>query len=387
MKLYFHLYIIQQFYKKCKHSFKIVLTFYPKMSKLCGSAHVCTNDKIMPTTIKDIAKKAGVSHTTVSRALHNSPHISVETTQRILTIASDLQYHPSFAARSLKTNRTQALGVIVSHIDDPFFGEILQGIDDVAQTNGYSLFIAASQQDPSRENAIVQTMREHRVDGVILCSPRFSTEQSSQIHSYNIPIVAINNQSASDYQYSIYHDDVDGGRQACEHLINLGHRRIAYLGDSSSGRTTRERLAGYLEAINKAGINLVPEYIHQVAGNSAGKGYSALEYYLGLPIRPTAIICYNDMMAVGVLKGLHQAGIKVPEDISVTGFDNIMYSDFTDPPLTTIDQPKRFLGAEAGRMILELLKAEARRESSDTKIKRLRGMLLIRKSTAPTQLS
>jgi LacI family transcriptional regulator/LacI family repressor for deo operon, udp, cdd, tsx, nupC, and nupG len=337
----------------------------------------------MPTTIKDIAKQAGVSHTTVSRALHNSPLISAETTQRILTIASDLKYNPSFAARSLKTNRSQAMGVIVSHIDDPFFSEILQGIDDVAQASGYSLFIAASQQDPSRENAIVHTMREHRVDGVILCSPRFTAEQSYQIHSYNIPIVAINNQATGDYQYSIYHDDVYGGRQACEHLINLGHRKIAYLGDASSGRTTKERLSGYLQAFNTAGLGVNPKYIHQVPGNSAGQGYAASEYFLGLPIRPTAIICYNDMMAVGVLKGLHLAGLRVPEDISVTGFDNIMYSDFTIPPLTTIDQPKRFLGAEAGRMMLELLSPDTLSAPDEIKIKRLKGMLLIRQSTAP----
>ncbi len=340
----------------------------------------------MPTTIKDIARQAGVSHTTVSRALHNSPLISEQTTHRILQIAADLQYHPSFAARSLKTNRSQALGVIVSHIDDPFFSEILQGIDDIAQASGYSLFIAASQQDPVRENAIVQTMRDHRVDGVILCSPRFTTEQSSQLQSYNIPIVAINNQADEEYQYSIYHDDVDGGGQACEHLVNLGHRRIAYLGDASSGRTTKERQAGYLQAIHKAGLSVNPDYIYQVPGNSARQGYAAVEYFLGLVIMPTAIICYNDMIAVGVLKGFHEAGLRVPKDISVTGFDNILVSDFTLPPLTTIDQPKRFLGVEAGRMMLDLLCAKTSPNQSDHGIKRLRGMLLIRQSTAPPRL-
>ncbi len=337
----------------------------------------------MPTTIKDIAKQAGVSHTTVSRALHNNPLISEQTTRRILKIASDLKYHPSFAARSLKTNRSQALGVIVSHIDDPFFSEILQGIDDIAQASGYSLFIAASQQDPARENAIVQTMREHRVDGVILCSARFTAEQSSQLYSYNIPIVAINNQADDDYQYSIYHDDVDGGEQACEHLIKLGHRRIGYLGDASSGRTTRERLAGYLHALEKARLVVNPAYIYQVPGNSARQGYSAVDYFLSLEVKPTAIICYNDMMAVGVLKGLQEAGFHIPNDISVTGFDNILYSDFTLPPLTTIDQPKRFLGVEAGRMMLELLSSKSILDHTDIGIKRLKGMLLIRQSTAP----
>jgi DNA-binding LacI/PurR family transcriptional regulator len=150
----------------------------------------------------------------------------------------------------------------------------------------------------------------------------------------------------------------------------------------SSGRTTKERLSGYLQALKTAGLGVNPEYIHQIPGNSAGQGYSASEYFLGLSIRPTAIICYNDMMAVGVLKGLHLAGLRVPEDISITGFDNIMYSDFTVPPLTTIDQPKRFLGAEAGRMVLELLTPDTRSTPNEVKIKRLKGMLLIRQSTA-----
>jgi len=337
----------------------------------------------MPTTIKDIAKQAGVSHTTVSRALHNNPLISEKTTHRILEIATDLGYHPSFAARSLKTNRSQAIGVIVSHIADPFFSEILQGIDDVAQSNGYSLFIAAAQYDPEREHAIIQTMREHRVDGVILCSPRFTPEQSYQLQSYNIPIVAINNQAAVDYRYSIYHDDVDGGRQACEHLVHLGHINIAYLGDASADRSTQERLSGFRQVMEDAGLSIKPEFIHQVSGNSPAQGFEAVEYFINLPIIPTAIICYNDMMAVGMVKGLYLAGLQVPADISVTGFDNILYSDFTHPPLTTIDQPKRFLGAEAARMMFEQLRSTTGSIQSGGRIKRLKGMLLIRQSTAP----
>lgn len=336
----------------------------------------------MPTSIKDIAKQAGVSHTTVSRALHNSPLISEKTTRRIIEIASDLGYRPSFAARSLKTNRSQALGVIVSHIADPFFSEILQGIDDVAQSNGYSLFIAAAQYDPKREQAIIQTMREHRVDGVILCSPRFTSEQSYQLQSYNIPIVAINNQGTADYRYSIYHDDVDGGRQACEHLVQLGHIRIAYLGDASSGRSNRERLSGFRQVMGEAGLPIKPEFIHQVIGNSPTQGLEAVEYFINLSIKPTAVICYNDMMAVGVVKGLRLAGIQVPANLSMTGFDNILYSDYTYPPLTTIDQPKRFLGAEAARMMLDQLGSTTALIQSEARIKRLKGMLLIRQSTA-----
>jgi LacI family transcriptional regulator/LacI family repressor for deo operon, udp, cdd, tsx, nupC, and nupG len=337
----------------------------------------------MPTTIKDIARHAGVSHTTVSRALNHSLLISPQTTERIQEIAIELGYHPSVAARSLKTNRSQALGVIVSHIADPYFSEVLQGIDDVAQENSYSLFIASAQQDPVRENSIVQTMREHRVDGVILCSPNFTAEQSNQLNSYNIPIVALNNQASEVYRFAIYHDDVDGSRQVCQHLIGLGHNKIAYLGNVASGRTTQERLEGFIQSMKGADLPIRAEYIHQVSGNSAEQGLQGVDYFLSLPNRPTALICYNDLMALGALKGLHRAGLRVPEDMSVTGFDNIMYSDYTQPPLTTIDQPKRFLGAEAARMMFSQLSSDAVSPLRETRIKRLKGMLIIRQSTSP----
>jgi DNA-binding LacI/PurR family transcriptional regulator len=337
----------------------------------------------MPVSIKDIAKLAGVSHTTVSRALNDSTLISIPTKNRIHEIAIQLGYHPSAAARSLKTNRSQVLGVIVSHIADPFFSEILQGIDDICQANGYSLFIAAAQNDHDREHAILQAMREHRVDGVILCSPQLTAQQNQQLYSYNIPIVAINNQGSDDYKYSISHDDVDGSRQACLHLLNLGHRRIAYVGDLTSGRTTRDRLSGCQQVAEENKSPIPSVYIHEVRGNSAAQGLEAVDYFLHLSPRPTAIICYNDMMATGVLKGLHQAGLHVPVDISVTGFDNILYSDYTQPPLTTIDQPKRFLGAEAARMMIKQLNSPGDNLPSSGENKKLKGMLLIRQSTAP----
>ncbi len=323
-----------------------------------------------------------MSHSTVSRALHDSPLISIRTTERIRDIAYELGYRPSVAARSLKTNRSQALGVIVSHIADPYFSEILQGIDDVAQENGYSLFIASAEHDPKRENAIVETLREHRVDGVILCSPHFAAEQTKQLNSYEIPIVAINNQSLEEFPFAIYHDDVDGSRQACQHLLELGHTRIAYLGDASSGRTTQERLTGIKQALNEAGIELREKNIYQIPGNSAEQGLAGADYFLIQQKRPTAVICYNDMMAVGLLKGMELAGLRVPEDLSVTGFDNIMYSNFTYPPLTTIDQPKRFLGAEAARMMFEQLSSNAKPAAHGKQIRKLKGMLLIRQSTA-----
>jgi DNA-binding LacI/PurR family transcriptional regulator len=337
----------------------------------------------MPVTIKDIAKQAEVSHSTVSRALRGSPLISDGTTERIRQTAMELGYLPSAAARTLKTNHSQALGVIIRSVDDPFFGEILQGVEEVAQASGYSLFMAASQRDHEQEQAIVQVMVERRVEGVIICSTPVSIEQSHQLASFGVPIVVVNNQSAEEYRYSIYHDDVDGSRQVTRHLIELGHRKIAYLGNATSGRSTLDRLAGFQQELETAGLSTPAAYIHQVPGGGPAEGLAGQSHFLDLPERPTALVCYNDMMAIGVLKGLQQAGIRVPEEISVTGFDNILFSAYTNPPLTTFDQPKHYIGAEAARLLLGLLKPETMEKAAgEPEIRRLRGKLLVRNTTA-----
>jgi len=338
----------------------------------------------MAITIKDIAEQAGVSHSTVSRALRYSPLISVDTADRIRKIALELGYQPSAAARSLKTHQTRVLGVVVSSIADPFFSEILQGIEDVAQANNYSLFIAASQRNFEREQTIVKTMREHSVDGVIICSTSFSASQRRSLTEFGIPIVVINNQAAEDYRYSIYHDDVDGSRQITRHLIELGHTKIAYLGNSLSGRTTFDRLSGFQKEMENTGLAIPPEYIIHVAGGGPDNGIAGVDILLDLPDRPTALICFNDMMAIGVLKSLQQSGIQVPEDFSVTGFDNIVFSAYTNPPLTTFDQPKRSIGSKAAEQLFALLNSTPDENTAyQPKIHMLQGRLLVRKSTAP----
>jgi DNA-binding LacI/PurR family transcriptional regulator len=336
----------------------------------------------MVVTIKDVARKAGVVHTTVSRALRGSPQISAGTTERIRRIAFEMGYQPSAAARSLKTKRSQVLGVIVSAIDDPFFSEILQGIDDIAQQSGYSLFIAASQRDLNHERLIVRTMREHRVDGVILCSTPFSSEQSKQLRSYEIPLVVINNQSKEEYPYSIYHDDLDGSRQMMRHLIDMGHQRIAYLGYARSGRTNFTRLTGYREVMQTSGFPICAGYEYEVQVSDPQSGRSAVGHFLSLSLPPTAIFCYNDMLAIGLLQGFQETGRIVPRDCSVAGFDNITFSAFTVPPLTTFDQPKRSIGAHAARLLLALLNVNDDAAIPEPEIQTLKGNLLVRASTA-----
>jgi DNA-binding LacI/PurR family transcriptional regulator len=337
----------------------------------------------LAVTIKDVAKEAGVSHTTVSRALRDHPAISIKTTNRIRKIADELGYVPNTVARGLKTSRSGVLGVIVRRIVDPYFIEVLHGIEDVLQAEGYSLFLAASNKDLEREKKIIRTMSEHRVDGVIICSTQVSQGHQRQLNKLGVPSVLINNQALDDVPApSVFHDDANGSRLSTMHLIELGHSKICYLGNDRAGKTNEDRLCGYKKALQDNDLPIRPAYIIKGENGLAEGGAMAAKQVLLLPDRPTAIICYNDMMAIGVIRTLTQAGLRIPEDCSIVGFDNIELSAFTQPPLTTFDQPKYEIGRVAAQMMLIVLEANAVKAPC-AEVKVLRGELKIRSSTAP----
>ena len=337
----------------------------------------------MAVTIKDIAKVADVSHSTVSRALRDHPTIALETITRIKIIAADMGYVPSAVARGLKTKRSQALGVIVNRIDDPFFSEILQGIEDVLQEAGYSLFVAASNRDPTREKTIVQAMRERQVDGVIVCTTQFGDEHRSQLEHFGFPIVTIGNLEGTDYKWLVYHDDFYGIVQITKYLIELGHRKIAYLGNSRAERTTRGRLNSFMQEMNSANLPIPDEYIYHCPNGRPEGGAIGAKHCVDLVDSPTAIICFNDMMAIGVLKTLREAGMQVPRDCSVVGFDDIPIAAYTYPSLTTLKQPKYQLGFEAAQMMYKVLQPQSEINSAKGQTIMLRGELVIRETTAP----
>jgi DNA-binding LacI/PurR family transcriptional regulator len=332
-------------------------------------------------TIKDIARAAGVSHTTVSRALHQHPAISADTIARIKQLADELGYVPSAAARGLKTKRSHVLGVLVRRIVDPFFAEVLHGIEDALHAAGYSLFLAVSHRDPEREREIMQAMGERRVDGVIISSSQISPEQLRQLDHFGVPFVLINNQALDEPDiYSVYHDDAYGSSQILQHLLELGHQRIAYLGNARGGRTNVERLQGYKFALQEAGLEIEPDFITEGPNGLPEGGALAMQKLLILRERPTAVVCYNDMMAIGAIQAIQQAGLHVPDDISVTGFDDIELAPYITPPLTTFHQPKYELGYEAATMMLRVLNQNVEPDISDVLV--LRGELVVRDSTA-----
>ncbi len=345
--------------------------------------HVCGAQPVA-VTIKDIARRAGVSHPTVSRALRSDPLVAADTTARIQRIATDLGYVPSATARSLKTSRSQVLGAIVNRISDPFYSEVLDGIQDVLFSAGYSLFLAATDHNPDREKAILRAMTERRVDGLIVCSVFVNRQFLAHFTAHNAPLVVIHNRAYGDASNSVYHDDRYGEQQMTRHLIELGHTRIAFVNNARAGRETEERLEGFQEAMHAAGLTVPLEYVVNAATGQLAAGSAAVRPLLDLPHPPTGLVCFNDMLAIGAMQVLRERGKRVPDDCSVVGFDNIPFSAFVTPPLTTFDQPKYELGQEAAQMILRLLSAKSRRKTdSKPDVVTLRGEICIRASTAP----
>ena len=266
-------------------------------------------------------------------------------------------------------------------IVDPYFAEVLQGIEDVLQPSGYSLFLAASERDQDREEAIMRAMSERRVDGVIICSTQVSEEHRRQLENFGVPSVLVNNQAIEETGCSVYHDDADGSRQVAQHLIDLGHTRIGYLGNDRAGRTNEDRLNGYKKALEQAGIPLRSEFIQTCPNGRPHGGATGVQSFLSLSEKPTAIMCYNDLIAIGAIQTLSDAGIDVPKDCSIAGFDNIEIAGFIRPTLTTFNQPKFEIGREAAYMMLRLLD-DKHDADMYTHILKLRGKLEIRQSTA-----
>lgn len=327
-------------------------------------------------SIKDIARAAKVSHSTVSRALQNSPLVNHETAQRIKEIAREKGYRPSAVARSLVTRRTKTIGVVVTRIADPFIAEVVNGIEEVANDHGYSVFLANSNANPDRELKVVHSFHERRVDGILVTASRVGALYMPLLTEMRVPTVLINNQHPGEFVHSVMIDNITASFQATEHLINLGHKRIAYIGDQYGFFSDTERFAGYRRALEVADIPFLPDLTSHGDGNAEG-GMHAMERLLEAVDPPTAVFCYNDMSALGALRAIRAKGKRVPEDVSVVGFDDLFIASYTNPTLTTISQPMRQMGSTAMEILLKLFNGA----SSQNNIK-VQGQLVVRESTA-----
>ena len=327
-------------------------------------------------SIKDIARLAHVSHPTVSRALQNSPLVNPRTAEKIRKIAEQAGYHASAVARGLVTRHTRTIGLVVTTATDPFTSEVFSGIEQEAQDRGYCVFLAESNADPQREKEVVRTFAERRVDGIIVTASRVGALYLPLLSEMMVPIVLLNNLHPGEFVHSVMIRNQEGSRAAASHLIGLGHRRIAYLGDQTGYQSDAERYAGYREALTAAGIGLTPELVVQGDGKPEG-GLRAMDQLLALPCPPTAVCCYNDMTALGAMRAICLRGLRVPEDISVVGFDDLFFASYPQPPLTTVRQPMRRMGKLAMESLFKLMSGD----ESEIRIK-VEAELIVRESTA-----
>jgi len=331
----------------------------------------------MAVSIKDIAKVAGVAPSTVSRALSDHPRISHETKERVRRIARDMEYTPSLLARSLVRQDTATIGVVITSVSDPFLTNVVTSIEEVAQEQGYSVLLSSSYLDPERELEVVSSFHGRRTRGIIVIGSQIDTGYLHMHDRFPLPIVLTN---CPIYPYSVCTDNLAGARQAVEHLVQLGHRRIAYIANRRSHRSNLDRLTSYQQVLEAQRIPVEEDLIMEGDGTLGG-GNAAVQALWSRTQPPTAVFCFNDMTAIGVLSALRQAETRVPEDVSVVGFDDVEFAAYCYPPLTTVRQPTDLMGQRLMHMLLALIRGQ-----EDVEPEILPGELVIRESTGDPPL-
>ena len=295
----------------------------------------------------------------------------------IARIAEKNGFRTSAVARSLATSRTATIGVVVTSISDPFVAEVVNGIEEEAIAQNYSVFLASCHADSERELKVVHSFEERRVDGIVVTASRVGALYASLLGQMQIPIVLLNNQHPSQYAHSVLIENFEASRAAVSHLLQLGHERIAYIGDRLGYGSDSERFSGYRSALDEAGIPFRPDFVVHGDGKAEG-GSAAMQTLLMAASLPTAVFCYNDMTAIGALKTIRSHQLNVPGDISLVGFDDLPLALYMDPPLTTVRQPKHEMGRLAMQVLLKLMAGI----DSEQNV-RVSGELVIRESTAP----
>ncbi len=326
-------------------------------------------------SIKDIARIAGVAPSTVSRALADSPKVSLATRERIQAIARELDYSPSLAARSLVMGSSPLIGVISPTLSDPYIASVMKGLEEASHGAGYQRLVASTQGEAEREIEMVKMLLGHNVAGLIILSSRAQDAYRRLLPQIDVPIVFVNSLHAGERVYNVATDNEYGGWLATHHLLEQGHQQIAYLAGPMRGRSHMARAAGYRRALEEAGLRF-DERLLIPGDGSIRSGREALHWWLNRPVgqRPTAFFCYNDLSALGLLSEAYQQGVSIPKQLSVMGFDNVPVAEISIPPLTTVEQRTYELGRLAVASVLNALEAKPVTDIF------LRGELIVRAS-------
>jgi LacI family transcriptional regulator len=316
-------------------------------------------------TIKELARLSGVSVGTVSRALNGYTDVSPETRERVIRLAQELDYTPAAAARTLVLERSHVVGLFLDtgegrpDVQHPFFHEVLGGLKDMLGAAGFDLLLFASEQPGNGygPHSYLKRARHHRVDGVVLMGIDTADAEVERLLRSDVPCVGVDMTLGGPSNRSVMSDNVEGAAMAVRHLVELGHTRIATITGLIETAPAGDRLRGFREEIQRQGLAYRDDYV--VYGDYyVESGAAGMAQLLELPEPPTAVFAASDLMAAGAIGAVGRAGLRVPEDVAVVGFDDIFLAEITDPPLTTLRQDKLGLGAAAGETLVALMQEE-----------------------------
>jgi LacI family transcriptional regulator len=321
---------------------------------LCTGERLVNADVGMPVTLKELAARAQVHPSTISRVANHDPKLRITppTRLRIEALLRETEYRPNGIARGLKLRQTLVLAVVIPDITNPFFAALFRGVEDAASPRGYNVLLCNTDGSPARQRSHLQSLHARRVDGVIMASSFLKDPTVSWLRHQGIPFVLVNRFSDEGYDPFVGSDDLLGGRLATEHLIELGHRRIGHLAGKLTVSTGVMRRRGYLAALAERGMTADPRLVAE-SGYTEDGGALAAERLLALPDRPTAIFAVTDMTAVGAYGVARRMGLRIPEELAIVGYNDIPLATRMVPALTTVHVPIHDFGAAAARLLLE----------------------------------
>src|SRR5215216_5712372 len=336
----------------------------------------------MSIKLEDIAKETGFSISTVSRVLSNSTYsVSEPIREKVLRVAERMGYEPNIAARSLRTDRTNTIGILVDDLLSPFTPPIVRGIQDTLNENGFLSLLVNSDWDPDQEQAAIKTLLSRPVDGIIFVEYSHQTT-SDVLERSNKPRVFVHRLFGSPIKNSVVPDDYHGASLATQHLIQLGHARIAYINGPENWHTCRARLSGYKDTLATHHLPFDASLV-QPGDWEIESGYAAAQNLLKLANRPTAIFAANDAMALGAIYAIQDVRLNVPGDVAVVGYDNRNFTKTVRPQITTVNMPVIEMGGVAAELLLKQV-AEGRKEEDEIKVK---GQLIIRETCGAPEAS